>query len=45
MVLQLQVVWHMPKKYLPIKLFDIHYAHETLLWMCKSLDGKNLANF
>ena len=42
---QLQIVGHMPKKYLPINFFDIHYSCETLLQMCKNLDGENLANF
>ena len=32
---QLQVVGHVPKKYLPINLIDIHHLHETLSYMCK----------
>ena len=33
---------HVPKKYLPIDLFDIHVR----LYRCvKNLDGENLANF
>ena len=38
-------VGHVPKKYLSINLFDIHYSRETLPQMCKNLDGENLANF
>ena len=45
MVPQMQVVGHMPKEYLPINSFDIHYSHETLPLMRKYFNGENLANF
>ena len=37
MVLQLQVIGHMPKKYLPINLFDIHMRlyRCAKIWMVK----------
>ena len=42
-VLQLQAVWHVPKKYLPIIMFDIHMR--LCSYICENLDGEILANF